>query len=458
MTAAKLKPGDTLDGKYTIDRVLGDGGMGVVYGGMHTKLDQAVAIKVMLPEMLAHPTLVARFEREARAAARIKSRHVPRVFDVDVTAEGLPYIVMELLSGRDLASVLEERGPLEPQEAVDYVLQACVAIREAHAREIVHRDLKPANLFLASEQGGVMVKVLDFGISKDVGGTASKLTHEHAIIGTVMYMSPEQVRGGTVDGRSDVWALGVVLYELLTGRMPFEGSVTQASAAIVADEPAPMARPAISAALEEVIRGALQKKAERRYQTVTALMEALASFATPAVASAALAEVPEREPSLPSVPSVDATATTLNASDRIRAPRIATADGLSTETVHSTTKRRTREATLGVLVGALVVGGGAFALMSGSPPPAEVPAPSASASASGPEKALAAAPPATLTPEPVVDAAASPPAKTETPIAEPPTRSVPKRGPRPRASVQTPGPTPVPVTPPVRPTRPPDHL
>src|SRR5262245_2966931 len=165
-----IHEGDILAGKYRVDRVLGSGGMGVVVAAHHLKLDQRVAIKLLLPEALDDTEATTRFEREARAAAKIKSQHIAKVTDVGTHENGSPYIVMEYLEGEDLASRLERGGGFPVPDAVEIVLQACEVLAEAHALGIVHRDLKPANLFCVSEpDGGISIKVLDFGISKIAG-------------------------------------------------------------------------------------------------------------------------------------------------------------------------------------------------------------------------------------------------------------------------------------------------
>src|SRR5688572_29422387 len=194
--AVPVRPGDLLAGKYRVEQVLGAGGMGVVVAARHEQLDERVALKFLLPQCAAHPEVVARFAREGRAAAKIKSKHVARVRDVGTLESGAPYLVMEHLEGRTLASVLEERGQLAIADAVDYLLQACEALAEAHALGIVHRDLKPSHLFLKHRaDGSECVKVLDFGISK-VGtgtGTGSDITRTEASLGSPLYMSPEQM-------------------------------------------------------------------------------------------------------------------------------------------------------------------------------------------------------------------------------------------------------------------------
>src|SRR5262245_15691858 len=224
------KPGGILAGKCRIDRVLGQGGMGIVVAAHHLQLDERVAIKFLLPEALANPEAVARFGREARAAVKIKSEHVARVTDVGALPEtGAPYMVMELMRGKDLGAALREQGALPVHLAVEYVLQACEALAEAHAIGIVHRDLKPANLFLtARADGSPCVKVLDFGISKIAAhsgsGSDMGMTRTQSIMGSPLYMSPEQMASARdVDQRSDVWAVGTVLYEIVTGHVPFTG-------------------------------------------------------------------------------------------------------------------------------------------------------------------------------------------------------------------------------------------
>jgi serine/threonine protein kinase len=278
-------PGDLVAGKYLVVRVIGEGGMGVVYEATHQRLRQRVALKMLLPAMLEYAVVVSRFEREARAAAQLRGRHVARVVDVDLTPDGLPYMVMDFLEGHDLQAEIERRGRLESGPAVDYVLQACAAMIEAHQIGIVHRDLKPSNLFLAEDEAlGRVVKVLDFGISKLAADADAKLTDVDTVMGTALYMSPEQLRAShAVDARTDIWALGVILYEAVTGRVPFLGPPQQVAAQIVTEE-IPDVRllcPELPPELAAVIHHALQRDPGMRHQDVRQLAGALAPFAPP---------------------------------------------------------------------------------------------------------------------------------------------------------------------------------
>ncbi len=275
-----FKIGDVVAGKYEITRVLGRGGMGVVVAARHPGLGEDVALKFLHPSLADRPESYARFTREARTATRIKSEHVARVYDVG-TADGTPYIVMECLTGEDLARVLQRRGPLPPSEAVELLLQACEALAEAHKLGIVHRDLKPANLFVTTRPDGTpCVKVLDFGISRSTSLEDVSVTASAAVVGTPLYMSPEQLASSrTADARSDVWALGVILYELLTGKRPFSGEsfATIAAAILGGSFPPPSELcPAVPAPLEQAIAETLARDPESRPSSVAAFAARIA--------------------------------------------------------------------------------------------------------------------------------------------------------------------------------------
>jgi serine/threonine protein kinase len=286
-TLAGVRQGEVLAGKYRVDRVLGIGGMGVVVAAKHMQLGEPVAIKLLLPQMTADPEAVNRFAREALAAVRIKGEHVARVFDVGTLETGAPYIVMEFLEGVDLACWIRDRGPSPIDLAVDFVLQACLAVAEAHRLGIVHRDLKPSNLFcVRGIDGRPFIKVLDFGISKmttfNTHGPKVR-TMTSAIMGSPLYMSPEQMQSTKdVDSRTDIWALGVVLYELVTGRAPFKGQTTAELIIEIATKEPPSlreVRPDAPEGLEDVVKKCFAKDRESRYGDVGELARALGPFA-----------------------------------------------------------------------------------------------------------------------------------------------------------------------------------
>ena len=282
-----VQVGDLVAGKYRVERVLGRGGMGVVVAAMHEHLEQRVALKFLLPEVVSRPEIVQRFIREARASVRIHSEHVARVLDVGTLESGVPFMVMEYLQGEDLSQVLLQTGPLPVQDAVGYVLEACEAVAEAHSLGMVHRDLKPANMFLARRPSGKpAVKVLDFGISKIPSTGADHVVPKTAtVMGSPGYMSPEQMMSSDkVDVRSDIWSLGVVLYELLGQRLPFPGNtMPELIAAILqkAPEPLSIVRDDIPVGLIAVLDRCLQKDPGARYANVAELARALGPFGPP---------------------------------------------------------------------------------------------------------------------------------------------------------------------------------
>jgi serine/threonine-protein kinase len=283
-------PGQIVGGKYRVIQRIGAGGMGQVFSAMHLELRERVALKFLRREALAHPELVQRFAVEARAAARIRSEHVARVFDVGTLEDGVPFIVMEFLDGEDLSDVLAERGSLPSELAVDYVLEVCEALASAHAKGIIHRDIKPENLFLARTGSALgTIKVLDFGVSKLSLESAAGSGERHFVrttlpVGSPAYMSPEQIRDcGEVDPRTDIWSLGCALFELLTGKVPFDApTLVQLGAAILEQEPTPLRRELPNAApeLEAVVSRCLNKDANARFASVTELARALAPFAS----------------------------------------------------------------------------------------------------------------------------------------------------------------------------------
>ncbi|HRI67390.1 MAG TPA: serine/threonine-protein kinase [Polyangium sp.] len=280
------EPGTVILDKYRVERMLGQGGMGVVLAARHLHLGELFAIKVLSPQAANRRTAVERFVREARAAARLKNEHVARVHDVGYLNDDTPYMVMEYLDGNDLERELELRGTLSVADAVLYTYQVCEGILEAHAHGIVHRDLKPANLFLVRlVNGAPCIKVLDFGISKVAEPLERKkdeLTETGALLGSPMYMPPEQIMDGKVsDVRCDIWAIGAIFYELLRGKPPFEADeLMELIRLLTKTTPAKLqeVRTDVPEELEAVILKCLEKHPRNRFQSISELMSALHPF------------------------------------------------------------------------------------------------------------------------------------------------------------------------------------
>lgn len=274
-----LEVGSIIGGRLRVEKVLGAGGMGIVVAATHLELGNKVAVKVLRDELSQNPTIVERFIREARAVVNLRTEHVCRVLDVGRLDNGAPYIVMEMLAGVDLAHSIAQR-PLPVAMAVDYVMQACVALAEAHAAGIVHRDVKPANLFVTRRpDGGPLLKVLDFGIAKAMDAAGAHLTHTTGMMGSPGYMSPEQLLSArNVDTRTDIWALGVTLYQLVSARMPFPApTLTEIAIKVASDPPDALD---IDPELRAVIWRCLEKDPNRRYPSVVALAAELARFSS----------------------------------------------------------------------------------------------------------------------------------------------------------------------------------
>ena len=280
-------PGTVLLEKYVIDRCVARGGMGVVYRAINLDLEAPVALKTLfVADQECEENLQQRALLEAKLAAKLRGEHIAQVLDAGWLDDRQPYIVMEYLEGRDLRGHIEEQGVLEVAEAVSIVQQACLGLAEAHDRGIVHRDLKPENLFTAEQPDGrQLVKVLDFGISKDTFRSAGprQLTGPNTILGSPDYMSPEQLEdAAAVDHRTDIWALGCVLYEMLAGVTPFEGPTPAVTCSRALQSPMPAlrdVRPDVPVELEDVLRRCLEKDRHARYADMAALSSALAPFA-----------------------------------------------------------------------------------------------------------------------------------------------------------------------------------
>lgn len=288
--------------KYRVDKILGEGGMGVVVAAHHVELDQTVAIKFLLDDIASQEEGAERFRREARAAAKIQSDHVVRVHDVGVLEDGVRYMVMEYLEGRDLAEELADKHTFPVGVAAGFILEAIDAVGRAHAVGIVHRDLKPANLFLARRaDGSQRIKVLDFGISKSIGSATSEemsLTKTSAWIGSPLYMAPEQMQSARdVDARADIWSLGAILYELISGRPPYQAeSLPQLCNLLITTDPDHLLShcPACPEGLANAVMRCLVRDPAARTQTTAELAEALSRYATTITGSGMRASLIDR--------------------------------------------------------------------------------------------------------------------------------------------------------------------
>jgi serine/threonine protein kinase len=270
LSASGALTGRTLDQKYYLESELGVGGMGTVYRAGRLLIGDRVAVKILHPDQMADPQAVERFRREAQTAARLKHPNVVTVYDFGVSREGLNYQVMELVEGESLRSLVKRHGRLAETAAAEIVRQVCAALDEAHRQGIVHRDIKPENILVQTIPGGLQVKLLDFGIAALRDVKAGRLTRAGSVVGTPYYMSPEHCLGEELDGRSDIYSLGVVLFEMLTGVVPFNSPTTTAIVLKHVNDPPPPPRtlnPKISPAVESVVLRALEKRRNARPQT-----------------------------------------------------------------------------------------------------------------------------------------------------------------------------------------------
>lgn len=301
--------GQTLAGKYSIEKLIKRGGMGAVYLGKHVLMDKTVAIKVLHPSLALDDDVVARFSREAKAASRISHPHAVSVTDFGESENGVVFLVMEYLDGKTLKEVIKEDGPMALDRVVEIVRQVAGALDLAHQQGVVHRDLKSDNIMLSQTNGGDWAKVLDFGIAKiqqAEGARDVDITAANLVIGTPQYMSPEQCsQSGPIDARSDIYSFGIIIYEMLAGRVPFTGeSPTMIMMKQVQDPPPSIleTRPEVGTGLAQVISKALAKQPADRFQTAGELSEALADAAKSSEASA-LAAAPSTVASVP-VPAI----------------------------------------------------------------------------------------------------------------------------------------------------------
>jgi serine/threonine protein kinase len=424
-----VEPGQVLDNKYRIVRLIGEGGMGAVFEGENVRISRRVAIKVLHGAALSNAETVQRFEREAQAAGRIGSEHILEILDLGVLPDGERYMVMEYLAGDSLSARIRRVGRMTPEQIVPLVRQALVGLGAAHTAGIVHRDLKPDNIFVLNERSGIRdyVKIIDFGISKfNVLGGDMSMTRTGAVMGTPFYMSPEQAKGsGGVDARTDLYAMGVILYEAVTGEVPFTANTfNELMFKIVLSDPTPLTQvvPDISPAFAALVSKAMARDAAQRFGSAEEMIRALDELGVRAGGDA-----PRPSPGY-----------------EIRSePRagLASASGASTQGSFATSQQglppaKSNKSALGVVAVAavLVVGGGAFAAMklfSGkktdaaptaaattatapaaavAPPPAHTVAPAPSSEPAAPATASATAAPAAATVESAAKAAPTAPA------------------------------------------------
>jgi hypothetical protein len=465
------QPGDVLDGKYRVERMLGEGGMGAVAKATHLLRRAPVALKFMSPAIVAFPNAVERFVNEGVAASQIESDHVVKVFDVGQLPSGAPYLVMEFLDGQDLAQLLVAEGPrFEAPRAVHFTLQILRALQTAHAAGIVHRDMKPSNCFVIEKDGERdFVKLVDFGISKlrtpdDAGGTgAPNLTRTNSALGTPLYMSPEQARSPRdVDNRTDLYSVGAILYEMLGGRTPYTcetGEYTEILFKIFTMEPEPLheASPGVPPALADAVHRALARDREARFSTAAEMAEALGPFAdarsaeilmrirnirgrslVPASVRAMTPVAPEARVRADEAAAAHTYAIAANG-EALRAPRIPTDVGMTRESVTSPPPARRRggvAALLGGIVALATAGGAVFVLRSREPSGETVPPARTTASIPASVSDGAESPSVWIAPPPSADTAiklSPPPSESAVPQASA-SAVAPKTAPRPSES------------------------
>jgi serine/threonine protein kinase len=454
ITPADLRIGSVVNGKYRIDSILGRGAMGIVAECQHVELCERVALKFLLTTRnVTHDDLGVRFLREAQVSAKLRNEHIARVVDVGVWLESVPFMVMEYLDGHDLRAMIRRHGRLPPAVAIDFAIQICEGVAEAHAHGIVHRDLKPSNVFVTSRaDGSDLVKILDFGISKwslpdsDLGeGTETGI-----ILGSPKYMSPEQIFASSkVDARADIWSLGAIAYEMLSGRPPFDmPTFAQTCAELSTDRLPPSISallPEVPPALETAIFRCFERSVEKRTQNVAELAGALLEAVGSPFASVVRARI---EATLVSrtgregAPKESGSRIAINSFDAFPPAGLVAASGSTSQrslpmTTDSSSRRQAewqrprRRRWVALAFGGMVVAGGAMAALS----PSQSAAPSASkasvtASASAPPR------PSSVTPQEPVSA--DPPSSADTA----PEPSVEVR-PRPRPAAVHPRPQPI---------------